>query len=106
MLKGVMSRFFVEFFCLAVPKNFAGNPSLLCFGKFPVANKFMDEKGGVPRFSVENFCLAVPKNFAGESFGAVFRKISGSEKVYGEEGGGSIKNSFEFYLSHSAEKNS
>ena len=53
---------------------------MLCFGKFPVANKFMDKKGGgVSKFSVENFCLAVPKNFAGEPFCAVFRKVSGSE---------------------------
>ena len=29
---------------------------MLCFGKFPVANKFMDKKGGgVSKFSVENF---------------------------------------------------
>ena len=31
---------------------------MLCFGKFPVANKFMDKRGGgggVSKFSVENF---------------------------------------------------
>ena len=32
-----------------------GNPSVLCFRKFPVAKKFMDKGGGVSRFSVENF---------------------------------------------------
>ena len=31
------------------------NPSVLSFGKFPVANKFMDKKGGVSEFSVETF---------------------------------------------------
>ena len=33
MLKRVMSRFFVEFLCVAVPEKFAGDPSVLCFGK-------------------------------------------------------------------------
>ena len=28
-------------------KTLQGNTSVLCFGKFPVTNKFMDEKGGV-----------------------------------------------------------
>ena len=42
-----MSRFVVEFFL--------SQYSVLCFGKFPVANKFMDEKGGVSKFSVEKF---------------------------------------------------
>ena len=55
MLKRVMSRISSTFFCLAVPKHFAGNPSVLCIGKFPVAKKFMDKKGGVSRFSVEDF---------------------------------------------------
>ena len=34
----------------------------------------------------------------------MFQKTSGSEKIYGYEGGGSIKISFENFLSHSAEK--
>ena len=50
-----MSRFFVDFFVSQYRKTLQGNPSMLCFGKFPVANKFMDEKGGVSKFSVENF---------------------------------------------------
>ena len=28
---------------------------MLCFEKFPVTNKFMDEKGGVSKISVEKF---------------------------------------------------
>ena len=38
--------------------------SVLCFRKFPVANKFMDKKGGgVSRFSVENFLSHSAENF-------------------------------------------
>ena len=61
MLQRVMSQFFVEFFCLAVPKNFAGDTFVLCSGYFPVANKIMDEKWGVSKISVDTFCLKVPK---------------------------------------------
>ena len=31
--------FLSKIFCLTVPKNFVGNPSVLCFRKFPVATK-------------------------------------------------------------------
>ena len=44
-----------KFFVSQYRKTLQGNPSVLCFGKFPVANKFMDEKGGVSRFSLEKF---------------------------------------------------
>ena len=36
-------------------KTLQGNPSVLCFGKIPLANKVMDKKGGVSRVSVEKF---------------------------------------------------
>ena len=36
-----------KFFCLTVPKNSVGDPSVLCFRKFTVAKKFMDKRGGV-----------------------------------------------------------
>ena len=37
---------------------------MLCFGKFPVAKKFMDNRGGGrPRFPVDFFCLTMPKKF-------------------------------------------
>ena len=73
-------RFSVEFFCLTVPKIFAGNPSVLCFRKLPVAKKFMDNRGGVSRFSVESFCLILPKISGGES--SIVALISGTEKVW------------------------
>ena len=46
MLHRVMSRYFSEFFVSQYRKTLQGNPSVLCFGTFPVANKFMDKKGG------------------------------------------------------------
>ena len=39
MLKRVMSRFFVEFFCLAVPKNFAWEPFCAVFQKISGSEK-------------------------------------------------------------------
>ena len=60
--KGV-SQFSVELVGLTVPKNFVGNPSVLCFRNFPVAKKFMDEQGGVSRFSVKNFLSHSAENF-------------------------------------------
>ena len=56
---------------------------MLCFGKFLVANKFMDKKGENQDFLSKSFCLTVLKNFVGEPFCAVCQKVSGSEKVYG-----------------------
>ena len=45
------------------------NPSVLCFGKFLVAKKFMDERGGGHHdFLSSLFCLAVSKNFVVEYF--------------------------------------
>ena len=55
MLKGVRHDFLSNSFCLAEPKNFAGNPFVLCFRKFLVPNRFMEEKRGVSIFSVEKF---------------------------------------------------
>ena len=79
MLKRVMSRFFVDFFDSQSRKTSQGNPSVLCFGKFPAANKFMDKKGEYQNFPLKIFCLTVSKSFAGERFCAVFQKISVSE---------------------------
>ena len=45
---------FCRFFCLAVPKTLKGNRPVLCFGNFPEAKKFVDEKGGVSKISAEN----------------------------------------------------
>ena len=52
---GGVSRFSVDFFCLAVPKKFAGEPFFALFRNIPVAKKILDKSGGVSRFSVENF---------------------------------------------------
>ncbi len=40
------------------------NPSVVCFGTFPVANKFMDERvGRVSKFSVEIFLSQGVENY-------------------------------------------
>ena len=55
MLQRVMSRYFVDIFASQYRKTLQWNPFVLCFGKFPVANKFMDKKGRVSKFSNESF---------------------------------------------------
>ena len=47
---------------------------MLCFRKFPVANKFMDEKGEgeYQNFPSKIFCLTVSKHFVEDPFYAVF----------------------------------
>ena len=58
---------------------------MLCFGKVPVAKKFMDKSGGsINSFRRKFFCLTVPKNFVWESFSVSL--ISGVEKFYASEG--------------------
>ena len=57
---------------------------MLCFGKFPVANSFMDKKGGSTKIFRRKFCfLTVPKNFARETFRVSL--VSGTEKFYASE---------------------
>ena len=58
---GEYQDFLPKIFCLTVPKNFIGEPSVLCFRKFLVPKKFMDKRGGVSRFSVENFLSHSPE---------------------------------------------
>ena len=77
-----MSLFFVDFFCLTVPKkNFKGSRSVPCFGKFPGVKKFVDEKHGG---SIKNFCrkhfVSVPKKLVDEP--SRVSLISGVEKIY------------------------
>ena len=57
---------------------------MLCFGKFPVAKRFMDEKGGVSKFCVEKFLSHSAEKFVGEPFRVSL--ISGIEKFYALEG--------------------
>ena len=74
MLKRVMSRFYVEFFSLTVPKIFVGEPFCVCFTEFLVMKNFKDKrrgKEGVSRFSVKNFLSRSTEKFVGEPFCAV-----------------------------------
>ena len=67
MLKRVMSRFPVSFFCFAVPKHSVGKPFVLCFRKLPVVKKLRIREGGVSRYSVEIFLSDSVKNFLGRT---------------------------------------
>ena len=89
MLRRVLSRSFVEFFCLTVPKKFAGE---LFVQKFLVAKKFsVSLMSGIDRkflcfrglchdFSSRTFCLTVPKHFEEEPLYAVFQKFLVAKK--------------------------
>ena len=80
-----MKIFLRKFFVSQYRKILQVNPSVLCFRKFPVANKFMDERGGgVSKISLENFCLKVPEKFAGEPFSVSL--VSGIEIFSASEG--------------------
>ena len=67
MLKRVMSRFPVGFFCFAVPKNSVGKPFVLCFRKIPVVKRIGIREGGVSRYFVEIFLSDSAKNFLGRT---------------------------------------
>ena len=73
---------------------------MLCFRKFLVAKKFMDEREGeISRFPSKIFCLTVPKNFVGQPFRLSL--ISSIENFYASEGYVTIF--CRIFLSHSAE---
>ena len=59
---------------------------MLCFRKFPRAEKFMDQRRGgeYQAFPSKKFCLTVPKNFVKEPFSVSL--FSGIEKFYALEG--------------------
>ena len=66
-LKGLCHDFLSNFFVSQYRKALQGNPSVLCFGKFPVANKVMDEKGGnIKIIRRKFFVLTVPNIFVEE----------------------------------------
>ena len=74
-----MSRFFVEFFCLAVPKNIAGEP--FC----RKTNKFVDSAGGGSiKISAENILShSAEKIRRGNPLGCHwFRESKSIEKCY------------------------
>ena len=59
MLQRVMSRHFADIFVSQYRKTLQGNPFVLCFGKIPVVNKFMDKKaGGSVKIFRRNFFLS------------------------------------------------
>ena len=79
-----------------------GNRSVLCFGKFPVATKFIDKKGeGEQKTLLSNFFyVTVPKNFVGKLFSVSLG--SGNGKLYAS--GGYVTIFCWIFLSHNAEK--
>ena len=58
---------------------------MLCFRKFPRAEKLMNQtRGGeYQAFPSKTFCLTLPKIFVVGPFCAAVQKISASEKVNG-----------------------
>ena len=82
-----MSRFSVDFLCLAVPKNFAAVTFSAVFRKDSGSEKDCGWEGGVSKISVEKFYLTVPKHFVEEPVCSVFQKNAFSEKVFGQEAG-------------------
>ena len=99
-LRGLCHDFSSNFFFSQDRKTLQVNPSVLCFGKFPVANKFVDEKWGYQNFPSKIFHLKVLKNFVGQPFRVSL--IWGIDNFYASEGYVTIfcRN----FLSHSAEK--
>ena len=64
---GVMSRSSVEYFCLAVPKNFVGEPFCAVFQKFCVSQNLWIGGGGgweVSRFFCQKVCVSKFQNFS------------------------------------------
>ena len=61
---------------------------MLCFRKFPVVEKVMDERGGYQVFPSKTFGLTVLRIFVGNPFSVSL--LSGAEKAWIREGG-SIK---------------
>ena len=56
---------------------------MLCCGNFPLANRFLDEKGGYQNFPSKIFCSKVMKKIVGEPFSVSL--TSGIEKTYASE---------------------
>ena len=69
MLQTVMSRFSVEvIFVSQYRKTLQGNPSVLCFRKFPVEKKSKDKRSSIKTFRRKILCVTLPKTFVGEPF--------------------------------------
>ena len=93
-----MHDFSFKIFCLAVPKNFAGE-------HFSVSLISGSEKvwirggGGVSKFSAENFLSHSAENFRR----GILYCCNNFEKVWIRGGGGISRFSVEIFMSHSAE---
>ena len=74
-----------NFFCVAVPKNFIGEPFSVSF--ISGSKNFMLQRP-MSRFSFEKFLSHSAGKFRREPFCAVFQKTSGSEKFSDKNGGG------------------
>ena len=84
MHRRVTSRFLIEFLSQSTKKISQGNPFVLCFGKFPLVNKFMDNEGGVKKYFVENFSCQSAEKFHRGTFNVSL--VSGIEKFYASGG--------------------
>ena len=73
------------FFVSNYRKTLHGIFSVVCFGKFPVAKKFMDKwEGGESNFSFENFLSHSAEEIVGEPFSVSL--ILGVENCYASQG--------------------
>ena len=77
-----MSRFFAEFFCLTLPKNFVGEPFCVVFQKSSGGQKLYGQEGDweYQDFPSKIVCLTVPQKFVVEHNWVSL--ISGIEKLY------------------------
>ena len=74
-----------------------------CFRKTPVAEKFMDKKGGFQDFLSKIFCLTEPENSVGGGEFFSVSLLSGIAKLWTRGGRGVSRFSVGNFLSHSAE---
>ena len=68
MLKRVMSRFLVGFFCFAVPKSSVGKPFVLCLRKLLLVKRLRIREGEYQDIPLTYFCPTVSKTFLEEPF--------------------------------------
>ena len=80
-LRGLCHVFLYSSFVSQYRKTLQGNPSVLCFRKFPVGNRFMEKKGeSTKSFHRKFFDVTMPKNFVEEPFSVSL--VPGIEKNY------------------------
>ena len=105
MRGGSIKIFRRNFFVSQCRKTLQGNHFVLCFGKFPVANKFMDKKGGSIKIFPRNFFVSrCRKTLQGNPSVLCFRKFLVAKKFMDNREGEVSRFSFGNFLSHGAEK--